>query len=141
MHELLAVYAYAPADSTSLIICAGTGCVGAKDCGVLMSVRLSKVMKEATFSYKVKFESGYDWTKGGKLPGLCAEGVSSNYLVFPLSLHWMLPTCMPNMLGSESQEVAAPLRQASSHSLVRMVCPSLLGFHACEVWLTLVQKD
>lgn len=42
------------------------GCVGAKDCGVLMSVRLPKVMTEATMTYNVRFQNGYDWTAGGK---------------------------------------------------------------------------
>lgn len=27
--------------------------------------------KEATFGYSVMFEDGFEWQKGGKLPGLC----------------------------------------------------------------------
>ena len=27
--------------------------------------------KEATFGYSVMFDEGFDWNKGGKLPGLC----------------------------------------------------------------------
>jgi len=27
--------------------------------------------KEATFGYSVMFEEGYDWNRGGKLPGFC----------------------------------------------------------------------
>lgn len=27
--------------------------------------------KEATFGYSVMFEEGFEWQKGGKLPGLC----------------------------------------------------------------------
>ena len=29
---------------------------------------------EAWMSYKVKFSPGFDWTEGGKLPGLCGGG-------------------------------------------------------------------
>ena len=32
-------------------------------------------MEEATLTYRMKFSAGYDWTAGGKLPGLSAEGV------------------------------------------------------------------
>ena len=28
---------------------------------------------EATFGYRVMFEKGWDWVKGGKLPGMCAS--------------------------------------------------------------------
>lgn len=28
-------------------------------------------------SYKVKFSSGFDWTQGGKLPGLCGGGTAA----------------------------------------------------------------
>lgn len=56
------------------------GCVGAKTtasdgrpCGVLLQVRLAKPLFAATLSYKVKFSRDYDWTLGGKLPGLCSE--------------------------------------------------------------------
>jgi hypothetical protein len=31
-------------------------------------------MQEATLKYSMKFEKGYDWTRGGKLPGLCDKG-------------------------------------------------------------------
>ena len=54
----------------------GAGCIGyKKGCGMIFSVRLPNPVEEATFSYKVKFSDGYDWTFGGKLPGLCSEGV------------------------------------------------------------------
>lgn len=56
------------------------GCVGAKTtasdgrpCGVLLQVRLGKAMQAATLTYKVKFSREFDWTLGGKLPGLCSE--------------------------------------------------------------------
>ena len=53
------------------VCCAG--CVGTEECGVLFTVRLPKVVRSATLSYKVKFDADYDWTRGGKLPGLCDE--------------------------------------------------------------------
>jgi hypothetical protein len=28
---------------------------------------------EAAFGYRVMFEKGWDWVKGGKLPGMCAS--------------------------------------------------------------------
>jgi hypothetical protein len=40
-----------------------------------MHAYLPRELKEATLSYRMKFDNGYDWTYGGKLPGLCAEGV------------------------------------------------------------------
>lgn len=42
---------------------------------MLLQSRLSKPMEEATLTYRMKFSAGYDWTSGGKLPGLSAEGV------------------------------------------------------------------
>jgi hypothetical protein len=42
-----------------------------------MTVRLSKVMTEATMTYNLQFSQGFDWTLGGKLPGLCSEGMVS----------------------------------------------------------------
>jgi hypothetical protein len=35
---------------------------------------LPKQSTEMSMSYKVKFSEGFDWTKGGKLPGLCGGG-------------------------------------------------------------------
>lgn len=43
-------------------------------CGLIMYVRLPRPVAAATLSYNVKFSAGYDWTYGGKLPGLCSEG-------------------------------------------------------------------
>jgi hypothetical protein len=53
------------------------GCVGANQCGVQFAVNLAEELEEATLSYKVRFESNYDWTSGGKLPGLCDVGALS----------------------------------------------------------------
>lgn len=38
--------------------------------------------REATFAYTVLFPQGFDWVKGGKIPGFCAYAVA-----FPLSQH------------------------------------------------------
>lgn len=43
-----------------------------------MGVALEKEVEEATLTYRVKFDKGYDWTRGGKLPGLCDDGVCSS---------------------------------------------------------------
>ena len=43
-----------------------------------MGVSLDKQVEEATLTYRVKFDKGYDWTRGGKLPGLCDDGVCSS---------------------------------------------------------------
>lgn len=60
-------------------------CVGAGECGMLFAVNLPEELEEATLSYKVKFGSNYDWTLGGKLPGLCDNGkcfpVASTFVV------------------------------------------------------------
>ena len=52
------------------------GCVGAGTCGMLFAVNFSQELEEATLSYKVKFDTNYDWTAGGKLPGLCDAGAA-----------------------------------------------------------------
>lgn len=55
--------------------------------------------KEATFGYSVMFEDGFEWQKGGKLPGLC-EYLSyvalCHYLFFSISLHFW----KPQMIGT-----------------------------------------
>jgi len=43
-------------------------------CGATFDVRLPTKVMEATVSYKVKFDPGYAWGLGGKLPGLCSDG-------------------------------------------------------------------
>ena len=48
--------------------------MGTDETGLLFQVRLPQPLRSATLSYKYKFSSGYDWTSGGKLPGLCDEG-------------------------------------------------------------------
>lgn len=46
------------------------GCVGPDDCA--MQVRaIFPVQQSAWMRYRVRFEAGFDWRKGGKLPGLC----------------------------------------------------------------------
>jgi hypothetical protein len=46
--------------------------VGSTECGFAFDVQLPQPLESATFSYKFKFSDGYDWTAGGKLPGVCA---------------------------------------------------------------------
>lgn len=43
-------------------------------CGATFDVRLPTKVMEATVSYKVKFDAGYAWGLGGKLPGVCSDG-------------------------------------------------------------------
>lgn len=50
--------------------------MGTDETGLLFQVRLPQPLRSATLSYKYKFSSGYDWTSGGKLPGLCDEGTA-----------------------------------------------------------------
>jgi hypothetical protein len=52
------------------------GCVGTNACGALFSVVLPESLDHATISYNFKFQEGYDWTKGGKLPGFCDAGAA-----------------------------------------------------------------
>lgn len=40
---------------------------------MLFTVRLPEPLRSATLSYRVRFDTNYDWTRGGKLPGLCDE--------------------------------------------------------------------
>jgi hypothetical protein len=46
------------------------------DTGFTWFSKASVESDEAWMSYKVKFSPGFDWTKGGKLPGLCGGGVA-----------------------------------------------------------------
>ena len=50
-----------------------TGCGGLKPCGFATYLELQP-MEEATLQYRFKFDEGYDWTWGGKLPGLQSMG-------------------------------------------------------------------
>jgi len=49
------------------------GCVGSNDCAVQIKWRIPKAETADTMwvSYKLKFEDGFEFVKGGKLPGLC----------------------------------------------------------------------
>jgi hypothetical protein len=48
--------------------------VGLTDGGVGMKVDLEDKVTEATLSYTFEFSDDYDWTLGGKLPGLASAG-------------------------------------------------------------------
>lgn len=52
------------------------GGVGTDETGLLFQVRLPEPLRSATLSYRFRFSPGYDWTSGGKLPGLCDEGAA-----------------------------------------------------------------
>lgn len=49
------------------------GCVQDNESGFQFDVRLEKPVMSATVSYYVKFSNNFDFTYGGKLPGLCGE--------------------------------------------------------------------
>lgn len=51
------------------------GAFGSKDSGAQFVVRL-KPAKEYWLGYRVKFEDGFDFKKGGKLPGLASGGTT-----------------------------------------------------------------
>lgn len=53
------------------------GCVGSQECGIMFDVGFKEPLESATFSYKFKFSAGFDWTSGGKLPGVCDLGTPS----------------------------------------------------------------
>lgn len=44
---------------------------------MVFTVRLAEELEEATLSYRFKFSKDYDWTQGGKLPGLSDEDMAS----------------------------------------------------------------
>ena len=50
------------------------GCLGTAGCGLQFDVRLLEPLAAATFSYHFRFSDGYEWTRGGKMPGICSEG-------------------------------------------------------------------
>eukprot|EP00892_Ulva_mutabilis_P009445 jgi/Ulvmu1/6873/UM031_0078.1 len=47
------------------------GAISGKETGFTWYSVLPQQLEEASMSYRVKFSSGFEWTKGGKLPGLC----------------------------------------------------------------------
>jgi hypothetical protein len=49
-------------------------CLKSELCGVLFDIGLKEAVESATFSYKFKFSAGYEWTAGGKMPGVCDSG-------------------------------------------------------------------
>lgn len=56
----------------SLLCCAGA--ISGKETGFTWYSVLSEEGEEMSMSYQVKFSAGFEWTKGGKLPGLCGGG-------------------------------------------------------------------
>ncbi|KAI9549576.1 hypothetical protein GHT06_003762 [Daphnia sinensis] len=48
------------------------GCVGTNQCSYQWKVGIDHTL-EAVFSYSIKFETGFDFVKGGKLAGLCGK--------------------------------------------------------------------
>lgn len=51
------------------------GKIGSEESGAQFLVRLPKT-DEAELSYRVRFGPGFEWTRGGKLPGLTSRGTS-----------------------------------------------------------------
>jgi len=47
------------------------GQIGARGSGCSFFSRFTRSLNEATLEYDVFFPSGFQWTRGGKLPGLC----------------------------------------------------------------------
>lgn len=70
-------YAKQPLTLACCAGCVGVAGIAKEGCGLHFTVRLNKPMPEATLSYKFKFSENYDWTFGGKMPGMCDEGVAS----------------------------------------------------------------
>jgi len=50
------------------------GKIGGWDSGFTWYSDLPRPYLEATMEYDVYFMPGFDWTKGGKLPGMCGYG-------------------------------------------------------------------
>jgi hypothetical protein len=53
------------------------GAILGQNTGFTWYSKASVEADEAWMSYKVKFSPGFDWQKGGMLPGLCSGGVQS----------------------------------------------------------------
>ena len=54
--------------------------ISGKETGFTWYSMLPKQGMKYSMSYKVKFMKGFDWTKGGKLPGLCGGGAAPLFL-------------------------------------------------------------
>lgn len=48
--------------------------MGTAECGLQFDVGLPRTVEAATYSYRFRFDGGYDFAAGGKLPGLCSAG-------------------------------------------------------------------
>ena len=70
-----------------VVVCCA-GCIGTNECGVLCTVRIAKAVRSATLSYRLKFDVDYDWTRGGKLPGMCDEDCPTGCVVRPVDGRW-----------------------------------------------------
>jgi hypothetical protein len=90
-----------------------------------MKVALKDRVTEATLSYTVRFSEDYDWTTGGKLPGLSSVGVHIRFLspVSPARVHvteWRLacpgvPVTQPSRLLRPECDVIS-LSEMKHHS-------------------------
>lgn len=90
------------------------GAISGKETGFTWYSVLSPAREEVSMSYRVKFSAGFDWTKGGKLPGLCGGGMSSTCRL----------TCQPAM---QSQAVhAMEAWQVESNVIWMLFCILLL---------------
>ncbi|MDQ3003099.1 MAG: polysaccharide lyase [Fibrobacterota bacterium] len=49
------------------------GCVGPNTCGTQIKVEFKTTADTAYVRYLVRFDEGFEWVKGGKLPGLCGK--------------------------------------------------------------------
>jgi hypothetical protein len=73
------------------------GCLGTNECGLQFDVRLPLIYPAVTFSYWFRFSTGFDWTSGGKLPGVCSERACPILQLFLISflsksLAWVICT-------------------------------------------------
>lgn len=67
-----------------------------------MKVELKDAVKEATISYRFAFSKDYDWTLGGKLPGLSSIGKCPYSVGF---LEFAPPCVFKAMFGQEIPQV------------------------------------
>lgn len=78
------------------------GMVGSTNSGLTFQSKLNTPLESATLSYDFMFDPGYDWTHGGKLPGLCSDGAA------PYAMYPDIPPVSRSVLMLHSSDGAAP---------------------------------
>lgn len=101
---------------SALAVSYPSGTFGTKQSGAQWILKLGHEYEEATLKYRIKFESGFDFVRGGKLPGLAGgntpTGSDPVNGVDGWSARFMWKTDKPRLPGSSRRLTAYPISYA-----------------------------